>query len=98
MKRIADIRLQQTQGLDFESVEAEFETQLYKHPLTAAEEVEFLAEIAADNFDGPIHVKLYNLQDLATRIVARRESWETSPEYVETGLCLDVILYDDYSD
>ena len=91
MRRIADIRLQQTQGLDFAAVEAEFEAQLYKQPLTDLEEIKLLAEIASDNLDGPIHKRLYDMQNAATRIVARRESWETSPEYVETGLCLEVV-------
>ena len=94
MKRISDIRLQQTQGLDFETVEAEFEAQLDKHPLTEAEEVELLAEIESDNLDGPIHTKLYSIQDRATRIVAKRESWQTHWNYVETGLCLEVLQDD----
>ena len=91
MALIAAIRLQQTQGLDFESVETEFDTQLDRHPLTDSEEVELLAEIAADNLDGPIHTKLYNIQGAATRIVAKRESWQTHWNYVETGLCLEVV-------
>ena len=91
MKRISDIRLQQTQGLDFTSVAAEFEVQLHKQPLTLLEEIELLGEVAEDNFDGPIHARLYDMQDTATKTVAEREGWLAPWAIVETGLCLEVL-------